>query len=98
MTQPEVRFAPQALSDIEAIANYISYDSPYNAMMVVDDLYLRAQRILNQPDAGRMVPEFKEAQIREVFEHSWRIIYTTEYRPDIIILRFIHFGQNLRRL
>ena len=78
------------------IAEYIAQDSAYNADQVVEDLYERAQILLTHPRAGRIVPEIGKDEIREVFKHSWRIMYSTGHLPDIVVLRIIHFAQDFR--
>jgi plasmid stabilization system protein ParE len=44
--------------------------------------------------AGRTVPEFQVGQLREVFEHPYRIIY--RIRPDRIdIIAVVHMSRHL---
>ena len=98
MTLHSIRFSRQSLADIDEIAEYIARDSPFYADKVVDDLYARVQILLTHPETGRVVPEIGNPAIREIFEHSWRIMYTTEFSPVVLILRFIHFSQDFRGL
>lgn len=52
-----VTWSPEALDDVEAIAEYIERGSPIYARAVVQKL-LDAARTLNTfPNAGRVVPE-----------------------------------------
>ena len=94
MTPHNIRFSRQAEADVEGIYGYIAQESVYYADQIVDDLYSRTQILLTQPDSGRVVPEIGNPHIRKVFEHSWRILYTTEFLMVMLVLRIIHFAQN----
>ena len=98
MTQRSIIFSRQSLADLDNLAEYIASDSAYYADQVVDDLYAKAQILLTHLESGRVVPEIGNPLVREVFEHSWRIIYTTEFLPVILVLRIIHFAQDFRGL
>ena len=51
----------------------------------------RSQQIGAFPMSGRTVPEFQVGQLREVFEHPYRIIY--RIRPDRIdIIAVVHMS------
>jgi plasmid stabilization system protein ParE len=91
-----IRFSREAERDLNGIYGYVAQDSAYYADKVVDDIYDRIQILLTQPESGRIVPEIGNPLIREVFEHSWRIMYTTEFLPVILILRVVHFAQSFK--
>ena len=93
---PKIIFSRAARNDLADIADYIALDSAFYADQVIEDLVARTEILLIQPKAGRMIPEIGKEARREVFEHSWRIMYTTEFFPDIVITRIIHFAQDFR--
>lgn len=70
-----VGWSPNALEDIEAIARYISRDSISYAGAVVRKIINSTRNLEDFPRAGRVVPEFAEENIREVFAYSYRIVY-----------------------
>ena len=65
----------EALDDIEAIAQFIARDSAHHAQRVVDGLMELGDGIVEHPLAGRVVPELNDAQVRERFLYSYRLIY-----------------------
>lgn len=71
----EVEWSPAALDDVEAIASYISRDSEAYAAAVVKRILDSTRNLHNFPFAGRIVPEFEQNSIREVFAYSYRIVY-----------------------
>ncbi len=84
-----LRWSQESLDDIDAIAEYISRDAVYHAQRVVDHIFTVGETLLEQPKAGRMVPEFEQELIRERFIYSYRLIY--EITPqEVHILAVIH--------
>lgn len=84
----------ESLDDIGAIAQFISRDSPRHATRVAAGFFELADSILAQPMAGRIVPELGDAQVRERFLYSYRLIY--EVRDDrIAVLAILHGRRSL---
>ncbi|XZF16463.1 type II toxin-antitoxin system RelE/ParE family toxin [Chitinophagaceae bacterium MMS25-I14] len=91
-----IKWTEDVLEDMKVIHEYISKDSIVYADRLLDNFYNRVQLLTAQPDSGRIVPEKNDPYIREVFEGSYRIMYTTSFLPDIIILRIIRFSQQFK--
>lgn len=85
----KVIWADGAVADLDAAADYISIDSPaYAASFVLQSL--KAARSLGDlPERGRVVPEFKREDIREIFVFSYRLIYRID-ELRVSVLAFIH--------
>ncbi len=82
-------WSQEALDDIDGIAEFISRDSLHYAQQVVERLFELGDAIVEHPKAGRIVPEFENADIRERFLYSYRLIY--EIRAgEIYVLAVIH--------
>lgn len=82
-------WSQEALDDIDAVAGYISRDSPYHAQRVVEMLFELGEGIAQHPQAGRIVPELGNAQVRERFVYSYRVLYEIG-DTQIDILAVIH--------
>ena len=91
-----VVWSPRAIDDVDAIAAYIADDSEAYAASVVRALLAKARRLSEFPYIGRIVPEFGEDAIREVFAYSYRIIY--EIEGDEITIAVIIHGKRLLEL
>jgi len=63
-----------ALDDLNDIVEYISRDSKVYAERFATRVLEAARRLEDFPYSGRLVPEFKEEDIREVIYGSYRII------------------------
>ena len=60
-----VEWSPEAIQDVESIAEYIGRDSSRYATVVVEKIFETAQQIERFPKAGRITPEFGLDEIRE---------------------------------
>ena len=88
----KVRWSPQAVEDIESIAEYISRDSQFYAQATVTKIIDFARSAAQFPRMGRMVPEFNDKNIRERLVYSYRLVYKIE-RASILIVAVIHGKQ-----
>ena len=85
----KVIWADAAVADLDAAADYISKDSPaYAASFVMRSLEV-ARSLGTLSERGRVVPEFKREDIREIFIYNYRLIYRIE-ELQVSILAFIH--------
>lgn len=70
-----IRWSPQAVSDLEAIRDYIAKDSQRYASLVVARLVTAVDHLKSFPESGRVVPELGDPSIREIFVRPYRIVY-----------------------
>ncbi len=89
----EVRWTPQAADDLNAIAEFISKDSPhYSSLFVLDVLYA-VDLLIQFPKSGRVVPEINDPSVREIILGSYRIIYRV--RRDLVEILTVFDGSRL---
>ncbi len=85
----QVEWSPEAVEDIQSIAEYIARDSDYYARAVVNKLLSTSKSISEYPQIGRVVPEIGNVNLRERIVYSYRLVYRVA--PNrIIILAVIH--------
>ena len=92
----KTEFSPQAQDDLDAIVLYIARDDPDAALAWADKLIDRAERAAQAPRGGRIVPEWGDPDIREVFLKTYRIIYRVE--ADRILVLTVFEGRHLLRM
>ena len=68
-------WSPQAIEDVEAIAQYIARDSTIYAESTIEQIFQAPEKLIQFPKLGRIVPEKNDESIREVFIFQYRIIY-----------------------
>ena len=86
-----------AEKDLINIIEYISVDSPQNALKILKKIKQKASNLYSLPERGRVVPELKGQgifQYRELVIPPWRIIYRTSER-EIFVLSIIDSRQNV---
>jgi addiction module RelE/StbE family toxin len=85
-----------ALGDLQAIFDYISKDSEYYASVFVNEIIDSAEKLIDFPNMGRMVPEYQQNDIREIIVQSYRVIYQL-IQNQILILTVIHGRRELTK-
>ncbi|HEY4785815.1 MAG TPA: type II toxin-antitoxin system RelE/ParE family toxin [Bacteroidales bacterium] len=86
-----------SVADLKDIFEYIVQDSARYATITVNKMYQRAQMLANNPDLGRIVPEFSDKSIKELIEGNYRIIYRIKNEEEIHILRVYHTSRLLKK-
>ncbi len=86
-----------SLSDLQAIFDYISKDSEYYASIFVSEIIESAEKLIDFPKMGRIVPEYQQNDIREILIQRYRVIHQLE-QNQILILTVIHGRRELTKL
>jgi addiction module RelE/StbE family toxin len=86
----------QAVNDLKEIADYISKDSARYAGLLVKRIHSRTKILKSQPVSGRVVPEFERADMKELFEGNYRIIYQIMSSGQVVILTIHHSAKRLK--
>ena len=87
----EVFLSQDALGDLERIVAYIAPHNPAAAERLGNQLLDMALSLRSLPERGRIVPEFRRPELREVIFRSYRIIYRTNQAGERLeIIRFWH--------
>lgn len=85
MANQNVVWSPEALEDVDAIAAYIARDSNFYAAVVVEKMLVTAAGLSDFTKVGRIVPELNQANIRECFVYSYRLIYQIEQARILVV-------------
>lgn len=86
----EIRWSPQAASDLRAIKDYIARDSPHYAEITINRIIDAAMSLEEFPRLGRVVPERSDDSIREIVVQNYRVIYLLD--PDVVEILTVHHG------
>ncbi len=87
----KVILTPTAHQDLREIVEFIARDDRKAAEKFGYTLLDNALSLTKFPDRGRLVPEFKDEQIREIILRSYRIIYYVEKTwKEVYVIRFWH--------
>jgi len=92
----EVRWTDQSIYDIENIAEFIAKDSETYARIQVERIFEETEILEGFPFAGRVVPELKDKNIREIIFGTYRIIYRIFSKSQVDILTIHHSSRLLK--
>lgn len=84
-----IEWSPEAIEDLDSIAEYIARDSEFYAQAVISKILAVSRKISHQALIGRIVPEINNEMIRERFIYSYRLIYMIN-KNTITIVAVIH--------
>lgn len=90
-----IRWSPQAADDLDAIRSFIARDSAHYAQLVVQRLVVAIDILTTSPQMGRVVPELRNPEVREVIVGAYRVVY--RYRHDTVEIATIFHGARLFR-
>ena len=92
-----VRWTETATHDVEEAADFIARDSRYYAAALVRDARAAARSLRALAERGRIVPEARSPDVREIPVKSYRLIYLIA--PDrVSVLAFVHGSRDLPAL
>lgn len=83
-----VRWTDQAADDLRAIRQFIERDSPRYGRLVAERLFDATQRLEDFPQSGRVVPELRRDDVREIILGEYRIVYRHTGEMVVILTVF----------
>jgi len=91
----KVIWTEAALAELDGILEFISRDSPYYAAIAKDRILETARNLVPFPFQARIVPEFGQESIREVFVYSYRLIFKI-VGEEISVQSIVHSARDFR--
>ena len=89
-----LRWTEPAVQDLAAAAEFIARDSRFYAVALVREARAAARTLKTLADRGRLVPEARSSDVRELFVKSYRLIY--KVAPDsVTVVAFVHSARDL---
>jgi toxin ParE1/3/4 len=90
----KIIWSPLAIDRASEIAEYIAQDKPSAAEKWINTVFSKVEQRKSSPEIGRVVPEIRNDQFRELIYGNYRIIYRIE-KTQISILTIRHGKQIL---
>ena len=95
----DLNWAPQALEDLESIAEFISRDSRHFALLFTANVVAAVERLQDFPESGRIVPETHDESLREILFGNYRIIYhVQDKKVDVLAVHHAARLLDMRRI
>ena len=90
----KIIWSPLAIDRASEIAEYIAQDKPSAAEKWISAVFSKVEQLKSSYKIGRVVPEIRNNQFRELIYGNYRIIYRIE-KTQISILTIRHGKQIL---
>ena len=71
----ELIFTDRFLDRVEEYTDYIALDHIPTALKWARDIFEQCHKLSHQPERGRIVPEFRRPEIREIIHGNYRLVY-----------------------
>jgi plasmid stabilization system protein ParE len=92
-------WSPAARDDLHDITVFIARDDSDRAMSFGYELISEIDRLQEFPESGRIVPEYRNAVIREIIFRPYRIVYRVHPDSKVCeIARVWHSARGLPKL
>ncbi len=90
----KIAWTEDAVSSFENVVKYISEDSVFYASNFAKKILVLVEKLKDFPSMGRIVPEYRNPEIRELIYQNYRIVY--KISGEVIYLLLItHCSQEL---
>lgn len=87
----ELIWTEPALSDLDAIADYIALDKPNAARQFVQRVFQHVEQLVTQPESGSRPRELRRSRYRQIVEAPCRIFY--RYDSERVFILHVMRGE-----
>lgn len=99
----EIVWSEPALSDLDAIADYIALENPVAASELVKRIFGHVEQLADHPESGSRPKELKRSRYRQTVEPPCRVFYRYDGHKIFILHvmrseRFLRKGQLMARV
>ncbi len=91
----KVVWTEPAVSDLDAIADYIALDNPAAARQLVQRVLECVEQLERYPESGSIPPELRDSRYRQIIETPCRVFYRYDGKR-VLILHVIRGERRLR--
>lgn len=91
----QIIWTEPALSDLDAIADYIALDDPQAARNLVRKVFDHVEQLEKHPDSGSRLPEMRQSRYRQIIEAPCRVFY--RHDGERVFILYVMRGEMLFR-
>jgi plasmid stabilization system protein ParE len=92
----EIIWSEPALSDLDAIADYIALENPAAAAELVKRVVGHVEQLAKQPESGSRPQELKRSRYRQIVEPPCRVFYRYDGQK-VFVLHVMRSERLLRK-
>jgi plasmid stabilization system protein ParE len=92
-------WSPAARDDLHDIIIFIARDNPNRALSFGYELISETDRLQEFPELGRIVPEYRDDNIREIMSRPYRVVYRVNHETKLCeIARVWHSARGIPQM
>ena len=91
----EIVWSEPALSDLDAIADYIALEDPVAAAELVKRIFAHVEQLADHPESGSRPQELVRSRYRQVVESPCRVFY--RYDGHKVFILYVMRAERLLR-
>lgn len=80
----KIIWSPASRDDLRDIVRFIARDNPQRAESFGYELMRRTDILQEHPEAGRIVPEYRDSRLREIIYRPYPIVYRLKVEGNSI--------------
>lgn len=92
----QIVWTEPAISDLDAIADYIAIENPLAAAELVQRVFAHVEQLDAHPESGSRPPELTRSRYRQIVEPPCRVFYRHD-GEKVVVLFVMRTEQLLRR-
>lgn len=92
----EIVWSEPALSDLDAIADYIALESPTAAAELVKRIFNHVEQLVEHPESGSWPQELGRSRYRQIVEPPCRVFYRYDGHK-VFVLHVMRWERLLRK-
>jgi len=92
----EIVWSEPALSDLDAVADYIALEDPVAASGFVKRVFAHVEQLVDHPESGSRPPELGRSRYRQIVEPPCRVFYRFDGHK-VFILHVMRAERVLRK-
>lgn len=81
----QVIWTEPALSDLDAIGDYIALQNPDAAASLIARIFEHVGQLQAHPESGSKLPELKRLRYRQIIEPPCRVVYRFDGKSAIVL-------------
>ncbi|MBF9219911.1 type II toxin-antitoxin system RelE/ParE family toxin [Hymenobacter ruricola] len=82
----KVRWSRRIIAEIHEAREYLLPYAPASAERLTNEIFAKGVLLEQQPLLGRVVPEAKRPEVRELFYKKYRVVYRLVSDSEILML------------
>jgi len=87
----EIVWTNQALLKLNKLVDYIARDDVDTAEKWALEVIKKTDQLIEQPESGRIVPEYNEPNLRELIFGNYRVIYRIRKEDNTIYIQTVWY-------